>query len=116
MSQYLIVSIVLLVRLTSVRLDAIRQARRWVLTTSAVQHQESRRDSGIETLEPKYNIEDLLGIINPDIRLPLDMMEVLLRIVDDSRIMLFKPQFGKGMITAWAHICGTHLFDFQNMF
>ncbi|KAH6664259.1 propionyl-CoA carboxylase beta chain, partial [Halenospora varia] len=87
-------------------LDAIRQARAWVLTTSAVQHQESHRDSGIEMLEPKYNIEDLLGIVNPDIRMPLDMMEVLLRIVDDSRIMLFKPQFGKGMITAWAHIHG----------
>ena len=76
------------------------------MTTSAVQHQDSRRVLDRVVLEPKYDIEDLLGIVNPDIRLPLDMMEVLLRIVDDSRIKFFKPQFGKGMITAWAHIHG----------
>lgn len=34
------------------------------------------------------------------------MMEVIIRIVDDSRIELFKPMFGKGMITAWAKIHG----------
>jgi acetyl-CoA carboxylase carboxyltransferase component len=38
--------------------------------------------------------------------MPLDMMEVLLRVVDDSRIELFKPLFGKGIITAWAYIHG----------
>ena len=45
--------------------------------------------------------------MDPDIRLPMDMMEVLLRVVDDSRLELFKPMFGKGMITAWVHIHGT---------
>ncbi len=38
--------------------------------------------------------------------MPLDMMEVLLRVVDDSRIELFKPLYGTGVITAWAHIHG----------
>jgi acetyl-CoA carboxylase carboxyltransferase component len=36
----------------------------------------------------------------------MDMMEIILRIVDDSRIEQFKPSFGKGMITGWAHIHG----------
>ena len=108
MSEFISSSLNLYQKLTCLRLDAIRQARQWVLTTSAVQHQASRQDTKIETLEPKYNIEDILGIVDPDIRLPLDMMEVLLRIVDDSRIMPFKPRFGKGMITAWANIHGIY--------
>jgi len=37
------------------------------------------------------------------------MMEVLMRIVDDSRIQQFKPRYGTGMITAWAYIHGTSL-------
>lgn len=37
------------------------------------------------------------------------MKEVLLRIVDDSRLEQFKPQFGPGIITAWAHIHGENI-------
>ena len=57
-------------------------------------------------------MESLLGIIDPDTRQSLDMMEVLLRIVDDSRIEIFKPAYGKGMITAWAYIHGIKLTTF----
>lgn len=35
------------------------------------------------------------------------MLEVLLRIVDDSRLSVFKPKYGTNMINAWAHILGT---------
>ncbi len=93
-------------RLTYSRLDAIRKAREWVLTTSLAQAQLRRDLGSIVATPPKHNIEDLLGIISPDVRLPLDMMEVILRIVDDSRIEQFKPLFGKNIITAWAYIHG----------
>ncbi|EON63136.1 hypothetical protein W97_02363 [Coniosporium apollinis CBS 100218] len=93
-------------QLASDELDAIRKAREWILTTSAVHHQYCRPGRVIKCREPKYDVEDLLGFVNPDIRLPLNMMEVLLRIVDDSRIEQFKPQYGNGMITAWAYIHG----------
>lgn len=53
-----------------------------------------------------YDPEDLLGVVNPDIRLPMDMMEIILRLVDDSRLELFKPLWGKAMITTWAYIHG----------
>jgi acetyl-CoA carboxylase carboxyltransferase component len=33
-------------------------------------------------------------------------MEVVIRLVDESRVSLFKPLFGKGMITGWAYIHG----------
>lgn len=35
------------------------------------------------------------------------MREVLLRLVDGSRLEEFKPLYGTGLITAWAHIHGT---------
>ena len=51
-------------------------------------------------------MEDLLSIVNPDIKKSLDMLEVLLRIVDDSRLSVFKPKYGRNLITTWAHILG----------
>jgi Carboxyl transferase domain len=94
----------------SARLDAIRKAREWVATTAAAHSQLIRPQSVHEALEPRYDISELHGIIDPDTRLPLDMMEVLIRVVDDSRIEQFKPLFGKGMITAWAHIHGMYTY------
>jgi acetyl-CoA carboxylase carboxyltransferase component len=38
------------------------------------------------------------------------MMEVILRIVDDSRLEQYKPLYGKGIITAWAYIHGMFKF------
>lgn len=76
------------------------------MTISAARTQTMRIKSVQEVLEPRYDIEQLFGIINPDIRQPLDMMEVLLRTVDDSRIEEFKPLYGRGIITAWARIHG----------
>ena len=77
-----------------------------MLTTSAAGFQLAQTALTRKSIGPNYDAEDLLGIVDPDIRQPLDMMEVLLRIVDASRIEIFKPTFGKGMITAWAHIHG----------
>lgn len=61
----------------------------------------------IEPVQPRYPIEDVLSIVNPDIRKPFDMTEVLIRIVDDSRLALFKPTYGPNITTAWTHIMGT---------
>lgn len=60
----------------------------------------------IPALPPRYPIEDLLYLVDPDIRKPFDMREVLLRIVDDSRLLQFKPRYGPSIITARAHILG----------
>ena len=86
--------------------DAIQKARSWILTTQAAKRIASRIMREPIISPPAYDAEELLGIINPDIRLPMDMMEIILRIVDDSRIEQFKPSFGKGMITAWGRIHG----------
>jgi acetyl-CoA carboxylase carboxyltransferase component len=57
-------------------------------------------------LPPRFPADDLLALVDTDIRKPFDMKEVLLRIVDDSRLSMFKPSYGRNLITAWAQIMG----------
>ena len=78
------------------RFDAIRKAREWILTTEAARRVGLYSQPQATPLPPRYDPEELLGIINPDIRQPMDMMEIILRIVDDSRLNVFKPVLWKG--------------------
>lgn len=56
---------------------------------------------------PYYDPDELLGIVPIDtIRKPLDMREIIARIVDGSRIMDFKPDYGSTLVCADAHING----------
>jgi 3-methylcrotonyl-CoA carboxylase beta subunit len=57
--------------------------------------------------EPLYDSDELLGIVPIDtIRKPLDMHEILARIVDGSRFMEFKPDYGSTLMCGHAHING----------
>lgn len=56
---------------------------------------------------PHYDPDELLGIVPIDtIRKPLDMREVIARIVDGSRFMEFKPDYGNTLVCGHAHING----------
>lgn len=83
--------------------DAIRKAREWVASL----HQRLLEPvSTASPLPPRYSSDELMALVDPDIRKPFDMMEVLIRIVDDSRLLNFKPTFGRNLVTAWANIQG----------
>jgi acetyl-CoA carboxylase carboxyltransferase component len=56
--------------------------------------------------EPLYSADELLGIISPAVKNPFDMHEVIARIVDGSRMNLFKPNYGKTLVCCWAEIYG----------
>lgn len=57
--------------------------------------------------EPHYDPDELLGIVPIDtIRTPLDMREVIARIVDGSRMMAFKPDYGSTLVCGDAYING----------
>ena len=45
----------------------------------------------------------------------MDMREVLLRIIDGSRLDEFKPLYGVGLITGWAHIHGLQIPFMQRL-
>ncbi|PYH40466.1 uncharacterized protein BP01DRAFT_377830 [Aspergillus saccharolyticus JOP 1030-1] len=88
-------------------LEAIRKAREWVATL----HIPSPKGviDTIEPLPPRYPVDDLLSLVNPDIRKPFDMREVLLRLTDDSRLnhpLLFLHNVTGFMVGAKAEHAG----------
>ncbi|MBM7789929.1 acyl-CoA carboxylase subunit beta [Tenggerimyces flavus] len=55
---------------------------------------------------PKYDEEELLGIVPPDLKTPFDPREVIARIVDGSEFDEFKPLYGGSLVTGWARLHG----------
>jgi geranyl-CoA carboxylase beta subunit len=59
--------------------------------------------------EPRYPADDLLGLMPREGRKPVDMREVIARVVDDSDFLEFKSMFGPGTVCAHASIHGQPL-------
>ena len=55
---------------------------------------------------PKYDAEELLGIVSADLKIPYDAREIIARLVDGSRFSEFKPLYGHTLVCGWAHIHG----------
>jgi len=56
--------------------------------------------------EPLYPAEDLLGIMPKDGRKPVDMREVIARVVDGSEMLEFKAAYGSATVCAHADVHG----------
>ena len=56
--------------------------------------------------EPRYDPDELLGIVSADFRVPFDPREVLARIVDGSRFNEYKSRYGTSLVTGWTSIHG----------
>ncbi len=59
-----------------------------------------------EPRPPKYDAEELYGIIPDDVRAPYDVHEVIARIVDGSEFHEFKALYGTTLVCGFAHIWG----------
>ena len=59
-----------------------------------------------ELAEDDVDPEDLLGLLDPDLRRPVDIRDVIGRVVDGSRFEEFKPRYGPTMICGFASIHG----------
>ena len=55
---------------------------------------------------PAYDPEELLGIMSPDLRRPVDVRDVIARFVDGSRFEEFKPRYGTTLVCGWASVEG----------
>jgi len=55
---------------------------------------------------PKYESEELYGVIPVDTRKPFDVREIIARIVDDSDFDEFKSRFGPTLVCGFARIEG----------
>ena len=55
---------------------------------------------------PRYGEDELLGVMSADPKRPVDMREVIARIVDDSDFLEFKPAYGAATVMGHASIEG----------
>jgi acetyl-CoA carboxylase carboxyltransferase component len=55
---------------------------------------------------PRYDADDLLGIVPSDLKVPFDPRDVIARVVDDSDFDEFKPRYGSSLVTGWAALHG----------
>ncbi|MGO9004609.1 MAG: acyl-CoA carboxylase subunit beta [Beijerinckiaceae bacterium] len=55
---------------------------------------------------PRYDVEDLLGIVPADYKRPVDMREVVARIVDDSDFLEFAEGYGSATVCGHAAVEG----------
>jgi acetyl-CoA carboxylase carboxyltransferase component len=84
-------------------LDALR------ITRGVMAHLNWRKLGPGPTLpadEPLFDPDELLGLLSADLRTPMDIREVIARIVDGSRFEEFKPLYGRTLVTGWASIHG----------
>ncbi len=59
-----------------------------------------------EPRAPKYDAEELYGIVPQDVRAPYDVHEVIARLVDGSEFHEFKALYGSTLVCGFAHIWG----------
>ncbi|MFE7132200.1 acyl-CoA carboxylase subunit beta [Streptomyces sp. NPDC057638] len=82
--------------------DAIRQARRVV---TRLNWRKAHPDPG-PAEPPRYDAEELLGIVPEELKTPFDPREVIARLVDGSDFDEFKPLYGTSLVTGWAALHG----------
>ncbi len=84
--------------------DALRQARRVVARLNWCKARPDPAPAAVRP--PRYDPEELLGIVPRDLKEPFDPREVIARIVDDSDFDAFKPLYGGSLTTGWARLHG----------
>jgi 3-methylcrotonyl-CoA carboxylase beta subunit len=57
-------------------------------------------------IPPKFDPQELYGIVPQDVRAPYDVREVIARIVDGSEFHEFKALYGTTLVCGFAHIWG----------
>ena len=55
---------------------------------------------------PKYDPDEILGIVPTDTKVPFDPREILARTVDGSEFDEYKPLYGSSLVTGWASVHG----------
>jgi len=83
--------------------DAIRIGRRIV---ARLNWRKQGPGAAAAPVPPRYDEEQLVGIVPPDLRIPFDPHEVIARVADGSDFDEFKPAYGTSLVTGWANVHG----------
>lgn len=84
---------------------ALGTARNVVARWDWAAHNSQHKDNNTFK-PPRLDAEELLGLMPAHHREPIDMREVILRLVDDSDFLEFKPLFGAATVCVQARIGG----------
>ncbi len=57
-------------------------------------------------LPPRYDAEEIYGIVNANLRLSFDVREIIARIIDDSDFDEFKALYGRTLVCGFARVHG----------
>tara|TARA_B110000503_G_C7148458_1_gene414029 strand:+ start:307 stop:1929 length:1623 start_codon:yes stop_codon:yes gene_type:complete len=58
------------------------------------------------SISPRFDSQEMYGVIPTDTRKPFDVREIIARLVDDSQFDEFKARFGTTLVTGFAHLDG----------
>jgi acetyl-CoA carboxylase carboxyltransferase component len=83
--------------------DAIRICREVV---SHLNWRKAGPEPSFRPDEPAYDPEELLGIVSRDLKQPVEIRDVIARVVDGSRFEEFKARYGSTLVCGWASIHG----------
>lgn len=84
-------------------MDAIRICREVI---SHLNWRKPGPEPAADPDDPLADPEELLGLVSRDLRQPVDVRDVLARVVDGSRFEEFKPRYGSTVICGWAAVHG----------
>ena len=84
-------------------MDAIRLCREVV---SHLNWRKRGPGPSLQVDEPVLDPDQLLGLVSRDLRQPVDVREIIGRVVDGSRFEEFKARYGPTLICGWASIHG----------
>ena len=83
--------------------DALRMCREVI---SHLNWRKTGEPRSLRADEPVLDPEELLGIVSPDLRRPVEIRDVIGRVVDGSRFEEFKPRYGNTLVCGFASIDG----------
>ncbi len=87
-------------------LDGIRIARELMANLKTENKSQISNPKSQIYQEPLYPIDELLGIVSADVKIPFDCREVIARLVDGSEFHEFKKEYGTTLVCGYAKIHG----------
>ena len=84
--------------------DVVAQLSQW--KQPAAQYGKVQEAIKRGVTEPRYDSEELLGLMPSHHREPVDMREFMARLVDGSALLPFKSSYGAATLCAQAHVDG----------
>lgn len=67
---------------------------------------EKTRLPGRKPVPPRYDPQEIYGLVSRELKTPYDVRELIARIVDGSEFLEFKELFGPTLVCGWAFIHG----------